>query len=101
MVGRLKEQIVAGYPDIGDHGLIGDLQTAALVTTDGVLVAVAGYVTTSARARASAAAVAEGAERDPGLRDFLGIRSSADSPHLGDTSRPRDVEVWLGKRYAA
>jgi len=28
---------VAGYPDIGDHGLIGDLQTAALVTTDGVL----------------------------------------------------------------
>jgi GH15 family glucan-1,4-alpha-glucosidase len=23
------------YPDIGDHGLIGDLQTAALVTTDG------------------------------------------------------------------
>jgi GH15 family glucan-1,4-alpha-glucosidase len=24
-------------PDIGDHGLIGDLQTAALVTTDGVL----------------------------------------------------------------
>jgi GH15 family glucan-1,4-alpha-glucosidase len=28
---------VAGYPNIGDHGLIGDLQTAALVTTDGVL----------------------------------------------------------------
>jgi GH15 family glucan-1,4-alpha-glucosidase len=28
---------VASYPDIGDHGLIGDLQTAALVTTDGVL----------------------------------------------------------------
>ena len=25
------------YPDIADHGLIGDLQTAALVTTDGVL----------------------------------------------------------------
>ena len=25
------------YPNIGDHGLIGDLQTAALVTTDGVL----------------------------------------------------------------
>ena len=23
------------YPNIGDHGLIGDLQTAALVTTDG------------------------------------------------------------------
>ena len=28
---------MAGYPNIGDHGLIGDLQTAALVTTDGVL----------------------------------------------------------------
>jgi GH15 family glucan-1,4-alpha-glucosidase len=28
---------VARYPDIADHGLIGDLQTAALVTTDGVL----------------------------------------------------------------
>ncbi len=28
---------MAGYPDIGEHGLIGDLQTAALVTTDGVL----------------------------------------------------------------
>jgi GH15 family glucan-1,4-alpha-glucosidase len=28
---------VASYPDIGDHGLIGDLQTAALVTTDGTL----------------------------------------------------------------
>jgi GH15 family glucan-1,4-alpha-glucosidase len=26
---------VARYPDISDHGLIGDLQTAALVTTDG------------------------------------------------------------------
>jgi hypothetical protein len=25
------------YPNIADHGLIGDLQTAALVTTDGVL----------------------------------------------------------------
>jgi pentatricopeptide repeat protein len=25
------------YPDIGDHGLIGDLQTAALVTTDGTV----------------------------------------------------------------
>jgi len=25
------------YPNIGDHGLIGDLQTAALVTTDGVV----------------------------------------------------------------
>jgi GH15 family glucan-1,4-alpha-glucosidase len=28
---------VARYPNISDHGLIGDLQTAALVTTDGVL----------------------------------------------------------------
>ena len=28
---------MTSYPDIGDHGLIGDLQTAALVTTDGVL----------------------------------------------------------------
>jgi GH15 family glucan-1,4-alpha-glucosidase len=28
---------VARYPNIGDHGLIGDLQTAALVSTDGVL----------------------------------------------------------------
>jgi hypothetical protein len=28
---------VAGYPNIADHGLIGDLQTAALVSTDGVL----------------------------------------------------------------
>jgi hypothetical protein len=26
---------VARYPNISDHGLIGDLQTAALVTTDG------------------------------------------------------------------
>jgi GH15 family glucan-1,4-alpha-glucosidase len=25
------------YPDISDHGLIGALQTAALVTTDGAL----------------------------------------------------------------
>ena len=25
------------YPNISDHGLIGDLQTAALVTTDGVV----------------------------------------------------------------
>jgi GH15 family glucan-1,4-alpha-glucosidase len=29
--------VVARYPDIGGHGLIGDLQTAALVSTDGVL----------------------------------------------------------------
>jgi GH15 family glucan-1,4-alpha-glucosidase len=28
---------VTRYPNIADHGLIGDLQTAALVTTDGVL----------------------------------------------------------------
>jgi GH15 family glucan-1,4-alpha-glucosidase len=28
---------VARYPDIGDHGLIGDLQTAALVATDGTV----------------------------------------------------------------
>ena len=28
---------MARYPNIGDHGLIGDLQTAALVTTDGTL----------------------------------------------------------------
>ena len=25
------------YPDISDHGLIGDLQTAALVATDGTI----------------------------------------------------------------
>lgn len=25
------------YPGIGDHGLIGDLQTGALVTTDGTV----------------------------------------------------------------
>jgi GH15 family glucan-1,4-alpha-glucosidase len=25
------------YPNISDHGLIGDLQTAALVTTDGAI----------------------------------------------------------------
>ena len=28
---------MASYPNIGDHGLIGDLQTAALVTTDGTV----------------------------------------------------------------
>jgi GH15 family glucan-1,4-alpha-glucosidase len=28
---------LSSYPNISDHGLIGDLQTAALVTTDGVL----------------------------------------------------------------
>jgi GH15 family glucan-1,4-alpha-glucosidase len=30
-----EEETVARYPNISDHGLIGDLQTAALVTTDG------------------------------------------------------------------
>ena len=29
--------MAARYPNISDHGLIGDLQTAALVSTDGVL----------------------------------------------------------------
>jgi GH15 family glucan-1,4-alpha-glucosidase len=29
--------MAARYPDISDHGLIGDLQTAALVTTDGTV----------------------------------------------------------------
>jgi GH15 family glucan-1,4-alpha-glucosidase len=28
---------VTGYPNISDHGIIGDLQTAALVTTDGTI----------------------------------------------------------------
>jgi hypothetical protein len=32
-----EEEAVARYPNIADHGLIGDLQTAALVTTDGIL----------------------------------------------------------------
>jgi GH15 family glucan-1,4-alpha-glucosidase len=32
-----EETVVARYPNISDHGLIGDLQTAALVSTDGVL----------------------------------------------------------------
>jgi GH15 family glucan-1,4-alpha-glucosidase len=32
-----EDAVVARYPNIADHGLIGDLQTAALVTTDGVL----------------------------------------------------------------
>ncbi len=32
-----KESMMARYPNIGDHGLIGDLQTAALVTTDGTV----------------------------------------------------------------
>jgi len=29
------------YPEIADHGLIGDLQTAALVASDGTLVRIA------------------------------------------------------------
>jgi GH15 family glucan-1,4-alpha-glucosidase len=33
----VRRRIVAVYPNIGDHGLIGDLQTAALVSTDGVV----------------------------------------------------------------
>jgi len=32
-----KERNVNSYPNISDHGLIGDLQTAALVTTDGTI----------------------------------------------------------------
>ena len=28
---------MARYPNISDHGMIGDLQTAALVTTDGAI----------------------------------------------------------------
>jgi hypothetical protein len=32
-----KERIMGRYPNISDHGLIGDLQTAALVTTDGTV----------------------------------------------------------------
>jgi GH15 family glucan-1,4-alpha-glucosidase len=32
-----KECVMDRYPDISDHGLIGDLQTAALVTTDGCI----------------------------------------------------------------
>jgi GH15 family glucan-1,4-alpha-glucosidase len=33
----LKESTMDRYPDISDHGLIGDLQTAALVATDGTV----------------------------------------------------------------
>jgi pentatricopeptide repeat protein len=32
-----KEKALDRYPNISDHGLIGDLQTAALVTTDGTV----------------------------------------------------------------
>ncbi|HEY2550542.1 MAG TPA: glycoside hydrolase family 15 protein [Streptosporangiaceae bacterium] len=35
--GRSSAGLSSRYPDIGDHGLIGDLQTAALVTSDGVV----------------------------------------------------------------
>jgi GH15 family glucan-1,4-alpha-glucosidase len=35
--GSWEETAMARYPDIGDHGLIGDLQTAALVTKDGTV----------------------------------------------------------------
>jgi GH15 family glucan-1,4-alpha-glucosidase len=34
---RQGESIMDRYPDISDHGLIGDLQTAALVTKDGTV----------------------------------------------------------------
>jgi GH15 family glucan-1,4-alpha-glucosidase len=33
----VKEAAVERYPNISDHGIIGDLQTAALVTTDGTV----------------------------------------------------------------
>src|SRR5215469_6812604 len=32
-----EDKMVERYPEISDHGLIGDLQTAALVTTDGTV----------------------------------------------------------------
>src|SRR5712664_160182 len=32
-----EERNLNSYPNISDHGLIGDLQTAALVTTDGTI----------------------------------------------------------------
>src|SRR5512146_1959394 len=32
-----EEPVMDRYPDISDHGLIGDLQTAALVSTDGTV----------------------------------------------------------------
>jgi len=35
--GEDEERTMNRYPNISDHGLIGDLQTAALVTTDGTL----------------------------------------------------------------
>src|SRR5215831_2941346 len=36
-MGPGEERTMSHYPNINDHGLIGDLQTAALVTTDGTL----------------------------------------------------------------
>ena len=36
-VSETRAPATQGYPEIADHGLIGDLQTAALVTTDGVI----------------------------------------------------------------
>jgi len=32
-----KDVAMDRYPDIGEHGLIGNLQTAALVSTDGTI----------------------------------------------------------------
>jgi hypothetical protein len=32
-----RRRFMARYPNLGDHGLIGDPSTAALVSTDGVL----------------------------------------------------------------
>src|SRR5215471_20115375 len=32
-----EDKMVERYPEISDHGLIGDLQTAALVSTDGTV----------------------------------------------------------------
>jgi hypothetical protein len=37
--GSGRERTVSSYPNISDHGLIGDLQTAALVCTDGTAAA--------------------------------------------------------------
>src|SRR5215467_1531480 len=35
--GSGEEKPLSSYPNISDHGLIGDLQTAALVATDGTV----------------------------------------------------------------
>jgi GH15 family glucan-1,4-alpha-glucosidase len=37
MISSMGAHMVEGYPNIADHGLIGDLQTAALIDTDGTL----------------------------------------------------------------